>query len=31
MMHRGYVLELEGKSWRLNEAAARLARQHADA
>ena len=31
LMHHGHLLKFEGKSWRLKESAARLAKQHADA
>ena len=31
LMHHGHLLKFEGKSWRLKESAARLARQHVDA
>jgi len=31
LMHHGHLLKFEGKSWRLRESAARLAKQHADA
>jgi DNA replication protein DnaC len=31
LMHHGHLLKFEGKSWRLKESAARLAKDHADA
>jgi len=31
LMHHGHLLKFEGKSWRLKESAARLAKHHADA
>lgn len=31
LMHHGHLLKFEGKSWRLKESAARLAKSHADA
>jgi DNA replication protein DnaC len=31
LMHHGHLLKFEGKSWRLKESAARLAKQHAEA
>jgi len=30
-MHHGHLLKFEGKSWRLKESAARLAKAYADA